>query len=129
MSHPRRRACGRGWRGGGKGLSPLLTRAQRAPLHCAPSPLTHHPLAHKPPPPPLCLQDIHFAYAGYAPLSVRLVQRALDPGGWGGDPTLAALPGAQFELLQARVWVGVSVCGGGWGGGGGCEGVGGGVGV
>jgi hypothetical protein len=45
--------------------------------------------------------DIHFAYAGYAPLSVRLVQQALRPEGWAGqEAALAALPGPQFEVLQ-----------------------------
>ncbi len=55
-------------------------------------------------------KDIHFTYAGYAPLSVRLVQQALSPGGWAGggggadsaavEAAMAALPGPQFELLQ-----------------------------
>jgi vacuolar protein sorting-associated protein 33A len=57
-------------------------------------------------------KDIHFTYAGYAPLSVRLVQQALSPGGWSGagsfggssaaavEAAVAALPGPQFELLQ-----------------------------
>jgi hypothetical protein len=52
-------------------------------------------------------KDIHFTYAGYAPLSVRLVQQALSPGGWTPpsasaalEAAMAALPGPQFELLQ-----------------------------
>jgi len=51
-------------------------------------------------------KDIHFTYAGYAPLSVRLVQQALRPGGWSGtgsaavEAAMTALPGPQFELLQ-----------------------------
>lgn len=53
-------------------------------------------------------KDIHFTYAGYAPLSIRLVQQALSPGGWSGagsggpavQAVVAALPGPQFELLQ-----------------------------
>ena len=58
--------------------------------------------------------DIYFTYAGYAPLSVRLVQHALmkkggsssnssssSSGGWGGiEAALAALPGPTFEVLQ-----------------------------
>ncbi|PSC67512.1 vacuolar -sorting-associated 33-like protein [Micractinium conductrix] len=46
-------------------------------------------------------QDIHFAYAGYAPLSVRLVQQALSPQGWAGiESLLQQLPGQQLEVVQ-----------------------------
>jgi hypothetical protein len=46
--------------------------------------------------------DAHFAFAGYAPLSVRLVQQALAPGGWPAAATaLAALPGPAVECEQA----------------------------
>jgi len=53
-------------------------------------------------------KDIYFTYAGYAPLSVRIVQQALSPGGWSGggagsaakEAAMAALPGPQYELLQ-----------------------------
>ncbi|KAL4424634.1 hypothetical protein ABPG77_002252 [Micractinium sp. CCAP 211/92] len=46
-------------------------------------------------------KDIHFTYAGYAPLSVRLVQQALSPEGWAGvESLLQQLPGQQFELAQ-----------------------------
>jgi vacuolar protein sorting-associated protein 33A len=47
-------------------------------------------------------KDIHFAYAGYAPLSVRLVQQAVGPGGgWAAaEAALSALPGPHFELVQ-----------------------------
>eukprot|EP00887_Chlorella_sp_A99_P004182 scaffold23.g4182.t1 len=56
--------------------------------------------------------DIHFAYAGYAPLSVRLVQQALAPGGWAAPDVaaaVAALPGQQFELLQTTDGAGLPV--------------------
>ncbi|KAI7840820.1 hypothetical protein COHA_005466 [Chlorella ohadii] len=46
-------------------------------------------------------KDIHYAFAGYAPLSVRLVQQALSAQGWAGiESLLQQLPGAQFELVQ-----------------------------
>ncbi|EFN56300.1 hypothetical protein CHLNCDRAFT_144693 [Chlorella variabilis] len=46
-------------------------------------------------------QDIHYTFAGYAPLSVRLVQQALSASGWAGiDSLLQQLPGQQFELCQ-----------------------------
>lgn len=45
--------------------------------------------------------DINFAYAGYAPLSVRIVQQALSSGGWAAaDVAMSALPGPQFEIAQ-----------------------------
>uniref|UniRef100_A0A1D2A473 Vacuolar protein sorting-associated protein 33-like protein n=1 Tax=Auxenochlorella protothecoides TaxID=3075 RepID=A0A1D2A473_AUXPR len=45
--------------------------------------------------------DIHFTYAGYAPLSVRVVQAALSGSGWGGvEAALGALPGPTAELAQ-----------------------------
>ncbi|KAL4448622.1 hypothetical protein ABPG75_005841 [Micractinium tetrahymenae] len=46
-------------------------------------------------------KDIHYTYAGYAPLSVRLVQQALSAQGWAGiESLLQQLPGQQFELVQ-----------------------------
>ena len=46
--------------------------------------------------------DINFAYAGYAPLSVRIVQQALSSGGWSAaDVAMTALPGPQFEVMQS----------------------------
>jgi hypothetical protein len=40
-------------------------------------------------------------YRGYAPLSIRLVEAALAPGGWGAAKEgLGALPGAHFDVLQ-----------------------------
>lgn len=46
-------------------------------------------------------QDIHYTFAGYAPLGVRLVQQALSAQGWAGiESLLQQLPGQQFELVQ-----------------------------
>ncbi len=53
--------------------------------------------------------DIHFAYAGYAPLSVRLVQQAVGPGWAAGEAVMFALPGAQFEVLQTLDEAGLPV--------------------
>ena len=56
--------------------------------------------------------DIHFTYAGYAPLSVRIVQAAVSTVGVGSNSTggsrgwssqhaaMSAVPGPQFEVLQ-----------------------------
>eukprot|EP00026_Physarum_polycephalum_P002888 Phypoly_transcript_02897.p1 GENE.Phypoly_transcript_02897~~Phypoly_transcript_02897.p1 ORF type:complete len:241 (+),score=51.52 Phypoly_transcript_02897:364-1086(+) len=46
--------------------------------------------------------DIAYVYSGYAPLSVRLVQHAVRPGGWRQiEDSLRALPGVQaFEETQ-----------------------------
>jgi len=44
--------------------------------------------------------DVHFVYAGYAPLSVRIVQQALGAGWSAAGPAMAALGGRQFEVLQ-----------------------------
>ncbi|KAI3426123.1 hypothetical protein D9Q98_008502 [Chlorella vulgaris] len=47
-------------------------------------------------------KDIHFTYAGYAPMSIRLVQQALSAGGWAGiESLLQQLPGQHYELTQA----------------------------
>jgi hypothetical protein len=46
--------------------------------------------------------DISHIYKGYAPLSIRLVEAALD-GGWGPvSEVLSQLPGGQFDVLQVR---------------------------
>jgi hypothetical protein len=47
--------------------------------------------------------DIAYVYSGYAPLSVRLVQHAVRPGGWRQiEDSLRALPGVQaFEESQS----------------------------
>jgi hypothetical protein len=46
--------------------------------------------------------DISYLYKGYAPLSIRLVEAALN-GGWGSiAEVLSMLPGAQFDVLQVR---------------------------
>ncbi|KAL6073863.1 Vacuolar protein-sorting-associated protein 33, variant 2 [Balamuthia mandrillaris] len=45
--------------------------------------------------------DIAYVYSGYAPLSVRLVQHAMQPGGWRSiEEVLRALPGPTFEKEQ-----------------------------
>jgi vacuolar protein sorting-associated protein 33A len=45
--------------------------------------------------------DIHYAYAGYAPLSVRVVQQALTKGGWtAAGSALSLLSPNRFEILQ-----------------------------
>lgn len=44
--------------------------------------------------------DIHFAYAGYAPLSVRVVQQAVGAGWAAAEAAMAALPGPSVEILQ-----------------------------
>jgi vacuolar protein sorting-associated protein 33A len=46
-------------------------------------------------------KDVHFAYAGYAPLSVRIVQHALTKGWSAVESAMAALPGPRFEIVQA----------------------------
>jgi len=56
-----------------------------------------------PPPSPLAPSDVAYVCAGgIAPLSIRLVEAALAPGGWGGSPgaaeALRALPGPAFEV-------------------------------
>lgn len=48
-------------------------------------------------PPP----DISYVYAGYAPLSARLVQAAVGQGGWAAQrAALEALPGPSLEVVQ-----------------------------
>ena len=47
-------------------------------------------------------QDIHFTYAGYAPLSIRLIQCALKEGWNSMQNHMSQLPGRQFELLQTN---------------------------
>eukprot|EP01133_Synstelium_polycarpum_P004080 gene4080-4752_t len=45
--------------------------------------------------------DIAYVYSGYAPLSVRLVQQAIRPGGWrAAEEVLRLLPGPTFEEVQ-----------------------------
>lgn len=51
--------------------------------------------------------DIAYTYAGYAPLSIRLVEHALRSGSGEGsnkdsamDEALKAIPGATFDVLQ-----------------------------
>lgn len=45
--------------------------------------------------------DIHYTYAGYAPLSVRVVQQALTKGGWNSaGSALSQMSPNRFELLQ-----------------------------
>lgn len=45
--------------------------------------------------------DIHYAYAGYAPLSVRVVQQALTKNGWNAaGSVLNQLSPNRFEILQ-----------------------------
>ncbi|KAG1659726.1 hypothetical protein FOA52_012266 [Chlamydomonas sp. UWO 241] len=45
--------------------------------------------------------DISFLYKGYAPLSIRLVERALGPGGWTSvAEALTLLPGSHFDIAQ-----------------------------
>lgn len=45
-------------------------------------------------------EDVHFTYAGYAPLSVRLIELAVT-GGWSAAPSgVSSLPGPAFELQQ-----------------------------
>eukprot|EP01090_Pellita_catalonica_P017405 TRINITY_DN5247_c0_g1_i1.p1 TRINITY_DN5247_c0_g1~~TRINITY_DN5247_c0_g1_i1.p1 ORF type:complete len:594 (-),score=95.78 TRINITY_DN5247_c0_g1_i1:73-1854(-) len=45
--------------------------------------------------------DIAYVYSGYAPISVRLIQRASEPGGWQSiREALQMLPGATTEVTQ-----------------------------
>ncbi|EFA77569.1 Sec1-like family protein [Heterostelium album PN500] len=45
--------------------------------------------------------DMAYVYSGYAPLSCRLVQQAIRPGGWKAiEETLRLLPGPTFEEIQ-----------------------------
>lgn len=44
--------------------------------------------------------DIHFTYAGYAPLSVRIVQQAVTEGWSAAETAMTLLPGSQFEIRQ-----------------------------
>jgi len=45
--------------------------------------------------------DIAYVYSGYAPMSIRLVQKATAPEGWRGiQEVLGALPGATLEIEQ-----------------------------
>eukprot|EP00299_Pterocystis_sp_00344_P011353 c5279_g1_i1.p1 GENE.c5279_g1_i1~~c5279_g1_i1.p1 ORF type:complete len:451 (+),score=116.67 c5279_g1_i1:619-1971(+) len=45
--------------------------------------------------------DIAYVFSGYAPLSVRLVQHAVKPGGWKAiDESLRSLPGPTVEYTQ-----------------------------
>ena len=46
--------------------------------------------------------DISYVYSGYAPLSVRLVQYAVQPGWKAIEDTLRQLPGPTFEEKQQR---------------------------
>eukprot|EP00288_Rhodomonas_lens_P014363 CAMPEP_0177694878 /NCGR_PEP_ID=MMETSP0484_2-20121128/3164_1 /TAXON_ID=354590 /ORGANISM="Rhodomonas lens, Strain RHODO" /LENGTH=604 /DNA_ID=CAMNT_0019205777 /DNA_START=155 /DNA_END=1965 /DNA_ORIENTATION=+ len=48
-------------------------------------------------------EDVAYVYSGYAPISIRLVERALSPpvGGWTSlEETLRPLPGPLFETVQ-----------------------------
>ncbi|XP_024521213.1 vacuolar protein-sorting-associated protein 33 homolog [Selaginella moellendorffii] len=46
-------------------------------------------------------KDISYAFSGYAPLSIRLVQHALHASGWRGiEDMMKLLPGATFEERQ-----------------------------
>eukprot|EP00026_Physarum_polycephalum_P005659 Phypoly_transcript_05694.p1 GENE.Phypoly_transcript_05694~~Phypoly_transcript_05694.p1 ORF type:complete len:610 (+),score=111.39 Phypoly_transcript_05694:24-1832(+) len=46
--------------------------------------------------------DVAYVYSGYAPLSIRLIQQAVRPGGWRAqDELVRALPGPAFEETQA----------------------------
>jgi len=46
--------------------------------------------------------DVAYVYSGYAPLSIRLVQQAVRPGGWRAqEELLRALPGPMFEEMQS----------------------------
>eukprot|EP00667_Euglena_gracilis_P006305 EG_transcript_6353 len=46
--------------------------------------------------------DIAYVYSGYAPMSVRLVEAALKPGGWRAiEAVLSALPGPLVEDVQS----------------------------
>ncbi|QDZ22765.1 vacuolar protein-sorting-associated protein [Chloropicon primus] len=47
--------------------------------------------------------DISYVYSGYAPLSCRLVDAALKPGGLGSDEAAKMIPGPQFSYEQSRV--------------------------
>lgn len=80
-------------------------QAWLAPVACRPpaQPPRRVPLL------PSHLQDIHFTYAGYAPLSVRLVQQALsgEAQHWQGacqpaSPRAASLYGAAAVYLSRR---------------------------
>ena len=44
--------------------------------------------------------DISFVYSGYAPLSCRLVDAALKPGGLANDEAVRIIPGPQFSFEQ-----------------------------
>lgn len=45
--------------------------------------------------------DIHSVHAGYAPLSVKLIEKALSPGGWKTiENILNILPGQYCEKKQ-----------------------------
>ena len=45
--------------------------------------------------------DIAYAYSGYAPLSVRLVQACFGKGGWRGqEDAMRLIPGPAFEEVQ-----------------------------
>jgi len=45
--------------------------------------------------------DIAYVYSGYAPLSCRLIQQAIRPGGWKSlDELMRMLPGPTFEEVQ-----------------------------
>ncbi|EFJ35572.1 hypothetical protein SELMODRAFT_79381 [Selaginella moellendorffii] len=48
-------------------------------------------------------KDISYAFSGYAPLSIRLVQHALHASGWRGiEDMMKLLPGATFEERQVK---------------------------
>eukprot|EP01006_Ploeotia_vitrea_P019581 TRINITY_DN51791_c0_g1_i1.p1 TRINITY_DN51791_c0_g1~~TRINITY_DN51791_c0_g1_i1.p1 ORF type:complete len:631 (-),score=70.58 TRINITY_DN51791_c0_g1_i1:50-1711(-) len=53
--------------------------------------------------------DIAYVYSGYAPLSVRLIQQAMQPGGWRATEGLInSLPGPMCELTQGQSSEGMS---------------------
>jgi len=60
--------------------------------------------------------DISYVYSGYAPLSCRLVDAALRPGGLEQDEAARLIPGPQFTFEQRARGVGQGGGGGGDGG-------------
>ncbi len=47
------------------------------------------------------VQDYHYVYKRYAPLTVRLIETAVQPNGWNIiDKEIATLPGPHFEYRQ-----------------------------
>ncbi|KYQ94306.1 Sec1-like family protein [Tieghemostelium lacteum] len=45
--------------------------------------------------------DIAYTYSGYAPMSIRIIQNAIKPGGWKSiEDLLKLMPGPTFEEIQ-----------------------------